>query len=270
MQGDAAAGEIAEALETVNSRLKADVIVLTRGGGSLEDLWAFNEERVALAIRDSRIPVVSAVGHEVDLTISDLAADLRAPTPSAAAELLVVEKETLTTRLKDLGNRLVSATRSFLEDLSQDLDAARKGLKDPRKRLADAWLRLDEEHARIIRIMEALTRDLQRRIQREWRALLIHTPAHIMASLKEKVAVQKRALAGAMQRRLEKRRADLALLEKRMTDLGPISVLKRGYSITRKLPERMVLKEAGSVKTGDRVEVLLFEGRMECLVEEAE
>ena len=270
VQGEAAAKEIAEALETVNSMLKADVIVLTRGGGSLEDLWAFNQERVALAIRNSRIPVVSAVGHEVDLTISDLAADLRAPTPSAAGELLVVEKESLVTRLGELGNRLVSEIGSFIRDLSQDLDVAKKGLKDPRKRLADAWLRLDEEHARIIRIMESLTRDLQRRLRREGRALLLRSPAHIIASLREKLAVRERALAGCVQRRLENRGADLSLLDRRMTDLSPLSILKRGYSITRKLPEKIVLKEATGVKSGDRVEVLLGEGQLECRVEEVE
>ena len=99
VQGDRAADDMVKALELVNRELAADVVVLTRGGGSLEDLCAFNEEALALAIRESRIPVVSAVGHEIDLTISDLAADFRAPTPSAAAERLVVEKETLVRQL---------------------------------------------------------------------------------------------------------------------------------------------------------------------------
>jgi exodeoxyribonuclease VII large subunit len=106
VQGEGAAEEMVQALETVNRELAVDVIVLTRGGGSLEDLWAFNSEALALAIRASRVPVVSAVGHEIDVTISDLAADFRAPTPSAAAELLVAEKESLKARIEQNGGAL--------------------------------------------------------------------------------------------------------------------------------------------------------------------
>jgi len=108
VQGDQACEEMVAALDLVNREVNADVIVLTRGGGSLEDLWAFNQEELAIAIRRSRIPVVSAVGHEIDLTISDLAADVRAPTPSAAAELLVAEKETLINRLEQARTRLIA------------------------------------------------------------------------------------------------------------------------------------------------------------------
>ncbi|RLB32513.1 MAG: exodeoxyribonuclease VII large subunit, partial [Deltaproteobacteria bacterium] len=121
VQGDQAAAEIVEAIEIVNRELDVDVIVLTRGGGSLEDLWAFNEEKVALAIRASKVPVVSAVGHEIDTTISDLAADLRAPTPSAAAEILVVEKESLKNRIGQLGSRLEMSLRSSLVNNNQKL-----------------------------------------------------------------------------------------------------------------------------------------------------
>ena len=111
VQGEGAVEDIVNALDLVNRELKVDVIVLTRGGGSLEDLWAFNEEAIAQAIRRSHIPVVSAVGHEIDLTIADLAADFRAPTPSAAAERLVIEKETLISRLHELRDRFVSNIR---------------------------------------------------------------------------------------------------------------------------------------------------------------
>ena len=108
VQGDQACGDMVQALEFINRNLEADVIVLTRGGGSLEDLWPFNQEELAVAIRGSKIPVVSAVGHEIDLTISDMAADFRAPTPSAAAELLVAEKESLEKHVQELKSRLVN------------------------------------------------------------------------------------------------------------------------------------------------------------------
>ncbi|NIR13652.1 MAG: exodeoxyribonuclease VII large subunit, partial [Desulfobacterales bacterium] len=138
VQGDEATAEMVEALDTVNRELNVDVIVLTRGGGSLEDLWAFNQEELALAIRASRIPVVSAVGHEIDITISDLAADLRAPTPSAAAELIVMEKESLVERFKGMKGHLELYTKTYLSNLNQQLALLARGLRDPRKGIADS------------------------------------------------------------------------------------------------------------------------------------
>ncbi|MDY6972927.1 MAG: exodeoxyribonuclease VII large subunit, partial [Thermodesulfobacteriota bacterium] len=122
VQGEEATQDMVGALEIVNCELKVDVIVLMRGGGSLEDLWAFNQEELALAIRRSQIPVVSAVGHEIDLTISDLAADFRAPTPSAAAEQLVVEKRALSNRLDEMKKRLLSGIRLNIRNQTENLD----------------------------------------------------------------------------------------------------------------------------------------------------
>ena len=153
VQGEGAAEDIVKALDMVNRELMVDVIVLTRGGGSFEDLWAFNHEELALAIRRSDIPVVSAVGHEIDLTISDLAADFRAPTPSAAAELLVVEKEALIKRLAEITNRITWAIRLTTKNSRQELARLAKGLQDPKKRLTDTWMRLDDINSRIIRMM---------------------------------------------------------------------------------------------------------------------
>jgi len=132
VQGEGATEEMVEALKIVNDALDVDVIVLTRGGGSLEDLWAFNREELAYAIRASHIPVVSAVGHEIDITISDLAADLRAPTPSAAAELLVAEKESLKERLAEHQGRLASAFKQQLAFAQERLGLLRRHLRDPR------------------------------------------------------------------------------------------------------------------------------------------
>ena len=125
----------------------------------MEDLWAFNQEEVALAIRASRIPVVSAVGHEIDITISDLAADLRAPTPSAAAELLVFEKESLVERLALSEARLQSSLKTTLTHLNLGLSRLSGRLRDPRKQLADFWLRLDELSGRLDRLMNMMIRD---------------------------------------------------------------------------------------------------------------
>ncbi|MCK4787671.1 MAG: exodeoxyribonuclease VII large subunit [Desulfobacteraceae bacterium] len=270
VQGDEAAADMVKALQIVNDKLNVDVIVLTRGGGSLEDLWAFNEEKLALAIRRSQIPVVSAVGHEIDLTISDLAADLRAPTPSAAAELLVVEKETLTNRLDKIKERLVSGMVLTIKYQTQELQRLAKGLLDPRKRLADIWMRLDEIHSRLSRGINLIMRDRWTRLNTEGRSLLLHSPMHIMSSIKQQLDFQKTSLARALKSRLGEKQMALSLLEKRMNDLNPLSILKRGYSITRKLPEETVLRDVSGVKKGDQVQVLLSEGGLKCRIEKVE
>ncbi len=268
VQGEEATQDMVDALELVNRELKTDVIVLTRGGGSLEDLWAFNREELAIAIRRSRIPVVSAVGHEIDLTISDLAADLRAPTPSAAAEILVVEKESLKARLEELKNRLVSLIESIIKDRKQELVYLSKGLQDPRKRLAESWMRLDEIHTRLVRMMELNLRDARKSLDNETRALIFHSPANIMNSMRQRLAFQKTSLGRAMNRDLADRNVSLSTLVKRLEDLGPLSILKRGYSITRKLPEKTIVRHAAGMEKGEQVQVLLGEGQLECRVEE--
>lgn len=268
VQGEGATEEIVEALEIVNGALDVDVVVLTRGGGSLEDLWAFNREELAYAIRASRIPVVSAVGHEIDITISDLAADLRAPTPSAAAELLVAEKESLKERLADRRGRLASAFRKQLAFARERLALLQKHLRDPRRRLADTWLRLDDVNQRLIRVMEYLVERHRKDLASEVRALRDHSPMHLLTSLKQQRDFQVRSLARAALGRLREHRMEVSLLEERLKDLSPLSILGRGYSITRKLPDGIVLRDVSEVREGDRVRVSLSEGEMECGVEE--
>ncbi len=269
VQGDEAAGEVAEALDFVNERMLADVIVLTRGGGSLEDLWAFNEEEVARAIRRSRIPVVSAVGHEIDVTISDMAADLRAPTPSAAAEMLVVEKEALARRLGELKARSVLLMRRILSGRRQALDRIEKVLKDPRKRLRDTWLRLDEIDARLLRAINGLIRNRKDRFRAGCRALVVQSPSNRMAFLKGSLVFQRRSMETAMRGRLREKQADVSLCARRLEALSPVSVLKRGYSITRRLPGKEILTSASRVDAGDRVQVILHQGELGCLVEKS-
>jgi len=267
VQGEGATAEIVEALKTVNRELNVDVIVLTRGGGSLEDLWAFNQEALALAIRASRIPVVSAVGHEIDVTISDLAADLRAPTPSAAAELLAVEKESLIERLDEIKSRLQSSLKNYLKGMHQELIMLSKRLRDPRKRIADSWMRLDELNSRLIRLMDLNIRERKKRLTAEGRALLLHSPTRMFSSLSQRIEFQRRSLLQLMLKGLRENRMNLFLFEEKIKNLSPLSVLKRGYSITRRLPDKKILKDVSDVKKGDRVNILLAEGELESRVE---
>jgi exodeoxyribonuclease VII large subunit len=267
VQGEGAAAEMVEALELVNRELDVDVIVLTRGGGSLEDLWAFNREELALAIRASRVPVVSAVGHEIDVTISDLAADLRAPTPSGAAELLVAEKETLKQQIMQLQARLQTGLKTDLASLQEKLRFLSKGLRDPRKRLADSWLRLDEMESRLSRMMAFMIMDRKRSLAAGERALILHSPVKIIAGLKQNIEFQNRSMAMMVTRKLKDCRMGMSMLQEKLKDMSPLSVLRRGYSIARKLPEKQLLRSSSKVNKGDRVSVMLAEGELECLVE---
>ena len=267
VQGDEATAEMVEAMDIINREIDADVIVLTRGGGSFEDLWAFNQEELALAIRASHIPVISAVGHEIDVTISDLAADLRAPTPSAAAELLVVEKEFLKERLMEIKGHLQSGLKTHLTNFIQRLILLSKGLHDPRKRIADSWIRLDEINSRIIRLMDLMIRERKKGLTSNSRALIFHSPVHICSPLRQKIEFQQHSLISMMTRRFKDQRMALFLFEGKIKDLNPLSILKRGYSITRKLPEKKVLKDVAGVEKGDHINVILAEGEMDCRIE---
>lgn len=267
VQGEGAAEQIVEALETVNSELEADVIVLTRGGGSLEDLWAFNNEALAYAIRASHIPVVSAVGHEIDTTISDLAADFRAPTPSAAAELLVAEKEALKTRVEDDLLRLVSLFKGHLSRLRQTLAFLSKGLRDPRKDLSNQWLHLDDMRSRLSKALQGSLKEKRWKVAAEYRALTLYSPKAWCLASRQRIAFHRRSLDHMMNRKLQECRSHLALLEDRARDLSPLAILKRGYTITRHLPENRVMTHVRNISQGDKVKIILAEGEMSCFVD---
>ena len=270
VQGDQACGDMVKALEFINSELPVDVIVLTRGGGSLEDLQAFNQEELARAVRGSRIPVVSAVGHEIDVTICDLAADFRAPTPSAAAELLVAEKEALENRLKDLQGRLFGLMRQQVDYRRQVLEKLKQRLRDPRKRLADAWIRLDEVQQRLARLMRLDLHHKRMASGAKANALRIHSPLGMIASGKQNLDFQRTSLIRAMETKLRGFRMNRSLLEKGLSDLNPRAILKRGYSIALQLPEKKILKKIKGVYSGDQIMVLLAEGSLTCRVETTE
>lgn len=267
VQGEGAAEEICAALETANRELKGDVIVITRGGGSMEDLWPFNNERLAFAIRASAIPVVSAVGHEIDTTISDLAADLRAPTPSAAAELLVAEKESFIKHLGDIRDRLRHGMNVFINNYRGSLKLFSKGLRDPRKGIADSWLRLEDLNDRLIRSIRIAIGEGKSRLGSEGRALYTNSPIRRISILKETNNFQKKLLKHIIYKKINDERMMLDLYEEKIKDLGPYSVLKRGYSITRTLPDKTALRSSSVVSEGERVNIILSEGELNCVVE---
>lgn len=154
VQGEGAASEIATAIREMNERNDIDLLIVGRGGGSMEDLWAFNEEVVARAIADSQIPIISAVGHETDFTIADFVADLRAPTPSAAAELAVPVKEDLLEEIRNLSSRLVQVMESQLENLGLQIGRWEVFFRDPERRLTEPLLQVDHLRDRLVSFVE--------------------------------------------------------------------------------------------------------------------
>ncbi len=267
VQGDQAKVEIVEAIRTLNLDGKSDVIIVGRGGGSLEDLWAFNEESVALAIAASRIPIVSAVGHEIDFTIADFVADVRAPTPSAAAEMVVPEIETLLEGLAALESRLRGAWRRRLDSRRESLSRLSRWLIHPGRRVQDGYIRLDELAERLRVVMGRRLYDGELYLDRARTRLFSAGPSSRVQSFATRVESAKKDLLRLVKHRLEMKRQQSKEAASCLGSLSPLAVLARGYSITRRLPSRQVLRRAGEVRRGDPLEVLLAEGSLECLVE---
>jgi exodeoxyribonuclease VII large subunit len=269
VQGNEAAPEIVEALDQINRELKVDVIVLTRGGGSLEDLWPFNEEEVARAIARSTIPVISAVGHEVDFTIADFAADLRAPTPSAAAELLVRPKEDLTALVDGLISRLIRRVSDGIKMWDERLRGLQRGLTDPRRYLIDQALRVDELTGLLWLYWEQRMNNCGHRLQVLFEALQGRTLLEEYSKLKERVAGHENMIKLLTLHTLDQRRHILENAVNTLKAVNPWRVLQRGYSITRTLPDLNVVVDAMQVHPDDRVQVALASGHLVCRVEES-
>ncbi len=247
VQGDGAAGEIVEGIAALNAVGDVDVIIVGRGGGSLEDLWAFNEEAVVRAIAASKVPVISAVGHEVDVTIADFAADLRAATPSAAAELVVREKAAVVESLELVRSRMQRAMARPLRDLARRVDELQGRLQHAGR----------GAHRRIGHRVELLTARLR-----------AASPFARLRADRHRLERVEARLAGVLSRGLVERQHRLARALGRLDSLSPLAVLGRGYSLTRAADGRIV-RTAREVQPGDPLSVLLHEGSLDCRVERA-
>jgi len=268
VQGDGAAREIAAAIADLNALGDVDVIIVGRGGGSLEDLWAFNEEVVAREIAGSKIPVISAVGHEVDVTIADFVADVRAPTPSAAAELVVREKQALIDGLLDLRGRLERAMRRRFEHARREATSltGRRVLTDPARPLRDLERRVDDAARRLRHAAVAALRRASHRVDVGTAGLRGQSPFARLASDRHRLERVDARLAGEITRTLVRSQHRLAAVTGRLDSLSPLAVLGRGYSLTRTSAGDIV-RDAARVVPGDAVDVLLARGRLECRVE---
>ncbi|MGC8493392.1 MAG: exodeoxyribonuclease VII large subunit [Syntrophobacteraceae bacterium] len=270
VQGAEAKFEIAEAISAASKlswRYEWDVLIVGRGGGSIEDLWSFNEEIVARAISACSIPTISAVGHEIDFTIADMAADMRMPTPTAAAEWVANRLEYFHRELHASRDRLVKGVRAKLERLGFRLKYVEGRIKHPKSRLETLRLTVDDR-------LERLTVGMKRRLEHErlsWEhlrgRLLYQNPEARISKSREEVNGLRKELTLHQSRILDAYRLSFQKSLSRLEALHPLSVLLRGYSIAYRAADGKVLRNSTETQPGERVMVRLAQGGLECLVE---
>ncbi|OGP69128.1 MAG: exodeoxyribonuclease VII large subunit [Deltaproteobacteria bacterium RBG_13_60_28] len=268
VQGAAAAGEIAAALDDLAQYPGLEVIVLARGGGSLEDLWPFNEEIVARAIHRSPIPVVSAVGHEVDFTIADFVADLRAPTPSAAVELVVPDKNELKRRLKNLGASLRLGWQRRVDASRQQLLLTSRLLPDLRRHLTDLRLKVDDQAETLARRTHRSLEGCRQQMRLSGSRLFLLSPRRSLILARQRLEQAGEALGQRWHRGLKEQRRHLDYLRSHLQQLNPLAILARGYAVATLLPQQTIIREAKSVPLGATVSVRVARGRLDCEVQE--
>lgn len=267
VQGSDAAIQIAQAIGRANSRQECDVLIVGRGGGSLEDLWCFNEEIVARTIAASEIPIVSAIGHEVDVTISDFVADVRAPTPSAAAELISRDTSAQSQKITQRSQQLQSGMRHYLSMQSARLQQLQFRLEKqhPQLQLNQQSQRLDDLALRLQSAMQTLLADHKQHIEKQQYKLSLYSPEKSLQINQAKLTEQKRRLLDAMDRHLLQSRHQLAMAAEKLETVSPLATLNRGYSITRDKNHRLITSSQ-QVSSGDTLTTTLADGEIRSTV----
>lgn len=266
VQGNDAPAQLCAAIAKANARQECDVLIVGRGGGSLEDLWCFNDEKVARAIAASALPVVSAVGHQTDFTISDFVADLRAPTPSAAAERLSADTNELLATLAGYEHGLHDFMETTLRGYRQRLDGLGQRLKHPGKRLEEHAQRLDELD---LRLRQALHRQLQLRqshLNTARARLHARTPAHALLACRRQLETLATQLHKALHTHLHDATREAAHLAQRLNSVSPLNTLGRGYAILQTRNGNIV-QRSDQVQPGDPLRARLREGELLCTVD---
>ncbi|ARS53338.1 exodeoxyribonuclease VII large subunit [Kushneria konosiri] len=260
VQGDQAAPLIIGALAAAGSDGRFDALLITRGGGSLEDLWCFNDERLARAIQASPIPVMSAVGHEIDTTLSDLAADVRAPTPSAAAERLVPDRRDILERLTTLTRRLESAQLRQLQQYHQQLDYTSSRLRHPSERLGAQRQRLEDLETRLTRAMHYRLEQARQRLTSDQSRLQQVSPERALKDRRERLEALAERLLAAPERQINTQRQRLEGVMRELNAVSPLAVLGRGYAILES--SSGVVRRSSDTTPGEVLTARLGEGRL--------
>ncbi len=270
VQGPGAAQQIADAVRLANQQADLDVLIVGRGGGSWEDLWSFNEEVVVRAIAGSRIPVISAVGHEIDFTLSDFAADYRAPTPSAAAESVSPVLVDLMEGIREKNVRLAQAMRSTFRFHRNQVTLALHTLPVPSQILQRQVQRVDELSFRLGSGIRAMLAAVRPRLAVLATGLERAGPGHSWQRGSQMLPQLLRRLSRAMPWVMTGKKHQLRTVAGTLDTLSPLAVLSRGYSILETSPGGKIVKDAQSVQVGDRIRARLAEGKLSCLVEQTE
>lgn len=254
VQGQYAAQELINAVKVANARNEVDLIVLSRGGGSLEDMWCFNDKVLAHAIFDSALPIISAVGHEIDVTISDFVADYRAPTPSAAAEVAVASTQEQASRLVHLSQQLLGLVKGELHSSSSKLQLLYTRLiaQDPKYKLVQQAQYLDELTARLHHGINRMVSTQQSRLSDQTSRLHQQSPQHAIAAQKQRQQQLNIRLVQAMNQLRANKEAKLHSLLREMNSVSPLAILERGFSITFD-EQGEVLKSAEQVSVGSTI-----------------
>lgn len=268
VQGAEAAKEIVAAFGLAAERGHIDILILARGGGSIEDLMAFNDEAVVRAMAACPLPIVSAVGHETDTTIADLVADVRAPTPSAAAELVFPASQEQRERLEGLRRRLLNSVLSKLALGRDTLSMTNRRLKHPSRRITDSRLRLDDLTFRAGARMQALATGQRERLSWRDKRLSAFITGDLTGKLRDKLEILNHYLLKELGITVSNNRSSVEHLTERLNDLSPMSILRRGYSVTRSLPEHLALRRAEETAPGESVEIQLAQGCLRATVTE--
>lgn len=268
VQGELAAANIVAAIQNANQRKECDALILARGGGSIEDLWPFNEEIVAHAIFKSNIPIISGVGHEIDFTIADFVADMRAPTPTAAAELLTPDKQALLSHLSRSKNQLLQLMKQSLNPSQQQLTWLNKQLQQqhPKRRLREQAQQLDQHELTLTRLIYHSMTTKRTSLNTLHAALLARTPQHTIRDHRHHLRMTAHQLQNLMQKSLLSLRHSFIQLATQLDTLSPLATLKRGYAIATR-QNHTVIASSDQVEVGDKIDVRLAMGRLVCKVE---
>ncbi|NTS77685.1 exodeoxyribonuclease VII large subunit [Catenovulum sp. SM1970] len=267
VQGELAANQIASQVYLANQRDEVDVLIVGRGGGSLEDLWAFNEEIVAHAIFQSRLPIISAVGHEIDVTISDFVADIRAATPSAAAEIVsqqAMDNSHIVNQYKD---KLALALQASIQHFKAQINSyeLRLSKQDPKRDLQFKQQKVDEINFRLNAAIKAILTQQNQRLNKAEHSLKKHSPREQVKKISHKHELLTRRLNQAITQLVQDKQHQLSLKAEKLNAYSPLATLGRGYSLTFD-DKQQVVRSSKTVETGQKLDVLLQDGKLACQV----
>lgn len=266
VQGEAAARQIIDAIKLAEHRQECDVLIIGRGGGSLEDLWSFNDEQLARTIFNCELPIISAVGHEIDFTIADFVADVRAPTPSAAAELAVPEASQLLAKVQGLTQRLTAMISQWLVTEQRHLQHLQRRLPRPDLQLRQQKQALTQQHKMLGSAWQRALHSRQQKLDYLSVRLKQQLPTHALVQHRSALNTLRKQLDKQMLVQLDNLKSGLAQQVRTLAAVSPLNTLERGYSITTRAQTAEVLTRADKVEIGEEIQVRLLQGHLACEV----